>query len=158
MNSQKVESELTDFHDPDMHVTWLVKDTDAFFLNPGPTSERDRVLHFGLKYREWLALYFDVLGVGSKWTPPVTQTTSLAENVIISEFTEDIPAYPLLSRINGKYYDAVFETDEVEGLRAECLRVKSITTNPLAVRGLDKLIHICGWAQRLNLSILLMCE
>ncbi|HEY5884084.1 MAG TPA: hypothetical protein VIT88_05320 [Pyrinomonadaceae bacterium] len=158
MNSQKLESELTDFHDPGMHVTWLVKDTDAFFLNPGPTSERDRALHFGLKYREWLALYFDVLGVGRKWNSPITESTPIPDDVIISEFDEDIPDYPLLSRINGKYHDAVFEANELEGLRQECLRVKSFAANPLAVRGLDKLIQICEWAQRLNLSIFLMCD
>jgi hypothetical protein len=158
MNSQNVESELRDFHDPGMHVTWLVNDPEACSQNPGPTSERDRILHFGLKYREWLALYFDVLGVGSKWTPPVTQTTYLADDVIISEFTEDIPDYPLLSRINGKYYDAVFETNEIEGLRQECLRVKAFAANPLALKGLDKLIQICAWAHQLNLSIFLMCD
>jgi hypothetical protein len=92
MNSPKVESELTDFRDPGMHVTWLVTNTEAFALNPGPTSERDRVLHFGLKYREWLALYFDVLGVGGEWVPPVTDTTLLA-NGMISQFDEDIPDY-----------------------------------------------------------------
>jgi hypothetical protein len=153
-----IEPELVDFNDPGMHVTWLVRDTEAFFLNPGPTSERDRMLHFGLKYREWLALYFDVLGVGRKWTPPVTETASLADNVIISEFDEDITDYPLLSRINGMLYDAVFETDELEGLRQECLRVKSFAANGLALKGLDKLIQICQWAQQLNLSIFLMCD
>jgi hypothetical protein len=101
MNSQNAESELTDFHDPGMHVTWLVKDTEAFDLDPGPTSEHDRALHFGLKYREWLALYFDTPGVGSKWIPPVTETISLADNVYISKFDEDIADFPLLSRIGG---------------------------------------------------------
>jgi hypothetical protein len=68
------------------------------------------------------------------------------------------PDYPLLSRICGKYYDAVFETDEVEGLRGECLRVKSFAASPLALKGLEKLIQICDWARQLNLSIFLMCD
>ena len=158
MTSQNAESELTDFNDPGMHVTWLVKDAEAFEMDPGPTSEHDRILHFGLKYREWLALYFDTLGVGSKWIPPVTETMSLADNVMPSEFDEDITDFPMLSRICGILWDAVFEANEVEGLRQECLRVKSFATNPLALKGLDKLIQICAWAQRLNLSIFLMCN
>ena len=40
------ETELEDFYDPGMHGTWLVKDTEAFPLNPGPTSERDRTRKF----------------------------------------------------------------------------------------------------------------
>ena len=155
MNSEEDDLSLSDFHDPGMHVTWLVQDTDAFFLNPGSASESDRLLHFGLKYPEWLALYFDVLGVGKKRVPSATETASLAN--FIPEFNEDIPGYPMLSRIQGKYFDAVFEPDEVESLRQECLWVKSFATNALAVRGLDKLIQICDWAQQLNLSIFLMC-
>jgi hypothetical protein len=70
-----------------------------------------------------------------KWAPPVTDTTLLADNVYISEFDEDIPDYPLLSRINGMLYDAVFETKEVEGLRQECLRVKSFAYESSRLEG-----------------------
>ena len=158
MNTDTIGLELTDFVEPGMHVTWLVNDIEAFASNPGPTSEHDRILHFGLKYREWLALYFDVLGVGRKWTPPVNETASLADNVVISEFDGDIPNYPMLSRINGMLSDAVFAPDQVDLLRQECLRVKSFATNPVAVRGLEKLIQICDWAKRLDLSIFLMSD
>ena len=49
--------------DPGMHVTWLVHDIAAFQQHPGPTSIRDRSLKFGLSYKEWYAVYFDVLRV-----------------------------------------------------------------------------------------------
>jgi hypothetical protein len=149
-----MEAELLDYNDPGMHVTWLVNDTDAFPINPGPTSERDRNLHFGVNYREWFALYFDVLGVGVK----DLLTNGASEVSRIAEFDEEIPDYPMLSRINGMLYDAVFESTEVDALRTECLRVQSQTTNQLALRGIEKLLRICDWALHLDLSIYLMCN
>lgn len=49
--------------DPGMHVTWLVRDITAFQEHLGPTSKDDHKLEFGLTYKEWYALYFDVLEV-----------------------------------------------------------------------------------------------
>jgi|SRR5687768_8007952 len=155
MANEMPEPDLEDFHDPGMHVTWLVRNTEAFSQKPGPTSARDRTLSFGLNYREWLALYFGVLGVDrsvfEKWLAD-------GQKRILDEFEEEIPGYPMLSRINGVYYDAVFESQEVETLRQECMRVKSSTSNPIALKGVDKLLKICDWAQRLNLSVFLMCN
>jgi len=146
--------EFLDYNDPGMHVTWLVNDTEAFPINPGRTSERDRILHFGVNYREWFALYFQVLGVGGK----DLLTNDVSEVPRIAEFDEDIPDYPMLSRINGMLHDAVFESTEVGALRTECLRVQSQTTNERALSGIDKLLRICDWALHLDLSIYLMCN
>ena len=154
-----LEAELEDFHDPGMHVTWLVKDTQAFCQNPGPTSARDRALNFGLNHREWLALYFDVLEVDRSVSDKlVAEFASRSQKYIADEFEEEIPGYPMLSRINGIYRDAVFERSEVEVLRQECLQLKSHTSNPIALKGADKLLKISDWAQHLNLSIFLMCD
>lgn len=74
------------------------------------------------------------------------------------EFDGEIEGFPMLSRICGYLYDAIFEADEVEQLRRECLRVKSMTSNLLALQGVDELLRICAEAQALKLSIYLMCE
>jgi hypothetical protein len=153
------EPELEDFHDPGMHVTWLVNDTEAFFQSPGPTSDRDRALGFGLTHPEWLALYFDVLGADrAAFDRFAAESAAKGRRCILAEFDEEISGYPMLSRINGIYWDAVFERDEVEFLRQECLQVRSSTSNATALKGLEKLVKICDWAQRLNLSIFLMCD
>jgi hypothetical protein len=159
MSKETFDVELKDFHDPGMLHTWLVEDAKAFFYNPGAASEHDRHLNFGLNYKEWLALYFDVLGLDRSGLDKfVAENPSEAEHNFIGGFDEDMPSYPMLSRIDNILHDAVFEGDEVEQLREECLRVKAGTSNIVASRGLDKLIHICDWARRLNLNIFLMCD
>ena len=151
--------ELRDYHDPGMLQTWLVEDATAFFHNPGRASERDRHLNFGLKYKEWLALYFDVLGLDkSGFDKRAAENPEEAKNQLLGGFEEVISGYPMLSRINNILHDAVFEDVEVEELREECLRVKADTSNQAALSGLNKLIHICDWARELELNIFLMCD
>ncbi len=84
-----------------------------------------------------------------------------SQSILISEFDENDPQlkeYPMLSRICGIHYDAIFETDEIEQLCQECLRLKAQTSNEIASRGLDKLLLICQWAKQLNLNIYLMAN
>lgn len=159
MSKETPEIELRDFHDPGFLHTWLVENAKAFFYNPGAASKRDRHLNFGLHYQEWLALYFDVLRLDKsgfdRWA---TEHPEEAKNSYIGEFNQEIPGYPMLSRIHAILDDAVFEGDEVKQLRQECSLVKSNTSNAVALSGLDKLILICDWAQKLNLNIYLMCD
>ncbi len=155
-------TELQDFTDLGMHVTWLVHNPDAFGTSPGPTSDRDRLLHFGLNYQEWKNLYFDVIGVNRiGYEQLLKKIKKDSQSILISEFDENDPQlkeYPMLSRICGIHYDAIFETDEIEQLCQECLRLKAQTSNEIASRGLDKLLLICQWAKQLNLNIYLMAN
>jgi hypothetical protein len=153
--------DLRDFVDEGMHVTWLVRDPTAFALSPGPTSERDRRLSFGLNYEEWLALYFDVLRVNREGFRVAAGRAADKSRVSISEFDSDDAAlknYPMLSRISGVLDDAVFESEEVDRLRQECLQVRANTSNVAALSGLDKLLLICAWAKKLDLNIYLMAD
>ena len=144
--------------DPGMHVTWLVQ-IAAFQQHPGPTSIRDRSLKFGLSYKEWYAVYFDVLRVDKgEYTVGRGAPNEAQDRFRPIEFDGEIEGFPMLSRICGYLYDAIFEADEVEQLRRECLRVKSMTSNLLALQGVDELLRICAEAQALKLSIYLMCE
>lgn len=154
-----VEQTLKDTHEaswvPSMQATWLVRDTEAFALR-GETSEHDRPLDIHLTYTEWLAIYFDALGldktVYDKWT---AQKFSSQDGVIsiVGEFDEEIPGYPMLSRIRGPYHDAIFEVNEIDDLHDECLRVKAGTSNELALQGMEKLLIISEQARSLALSI-----
>ena len=137
-----------------MHVTMLVSDPGRFFENPGPTSPSDRTVP-GLTYREWYELFFVTLGVdGAEWGPlPETDSSPRPD-----EFTNPIPEYPMLSRINGVYFDAVFKSDEVQALENECVRLAKSTSSPLALSGLRKLLNMCAEARALGLSIFMMCD
>src|SRR5574341_914059 len=48
--------------EPEMPMIWLVRDTRAFGVD-GRTSRNDRSVEFRLTYQEWLAIYFDALGL-----------------------------------------------------------------------------------------------
>src|SRR5437660_251419 len=121
-----------------MHVTWLVRNTKVFAENLfsdnfKPSSEFDHILKLGIDYDEWHALRFDVLGVDP-------EASRIWEKQFSNGETKDyllIPGYPMLSRISDPYIDAAFDIAEVEQLWKECLRVRAITSNELALRGLD---------------------
>ena len=136
-----------------IHYTWLVADPDAFEKDPGPTSGRDIRLATGLTYQEWRELFFVVLNAD-----PEQLAGSITTGRPISEFDEDIPGLPMISRINGVYYDAVFEAHEVEVLEQEVKRLLHEVTNPIALSGLEKLRVITSRAKQLGLSIFFMCD
>ncbi len=139
-----------------MPAIWLVRDTKAFGTK-GETSKDDRSLDLRLTYQEWLAIYFDALGLDKsgykEWAAKRVVLGQRNVVTILTELDEEIPGFPMLSRIRGPFHDAAFELDEVEGLRNECLRVQSDTSNALALRGLKTLLLICDQAQQLGLSI-----
>jgi len=145
-----------------MHITWLVHDVEQFGKQIAPTSGQDRMLPFGLNYQEWLAIFFDVLEVDQgRYKAWVREHHFEPKKYFVREFDESSDAlkdYPMLSRICGLYYDAIFEADEIEQLRQEVLQVKAATLNQLAVRGMEKLLRICADAQMLKLSIYLLAE
>jgi hypothetical protein len=62
--------------------------------------------------------------------------------------------YPLMSRLDGDIAnDAWYAPSDVEPLYAEYLRAQRAVTDPRSVRGLDKLIRIARWAQKLKVGI-----
>jgi len=64
-----------------------------------------------------------------------------------------IPAFPMLSRLSDMTVAALYEPDEVDVLVAECHHAQANVKNPAAIRGLDNLLRIARWAQKLKLGI-----
>lgn len=141
--------------EPEMPAIWLVRDPKAFGMN-GETSEHDRSLDLRLTYQEWLAIYLDGLGLDKdgyeKWAGKKVVLGRDSIPTILTEL-EEIPNFPMLSRIRGPYHDVVFEPNELKDLHQECLRVQASTSNTLALQGLKKLIHVYDQARRFGLSI-----
>ena len=142
--------------EPTMQSIWLVHDTKSFGTK-GETSKQDRRLDFRLTYPEWLVIYFDVLGLDKsaydKWKANKTASAQGSVVSILGEFDEEIPSFPMLSRIRSPFYDVVFELDEIEDFRQECLRIKASTSNAMALRGIEKLLLLYDRARQLGLSI-----
>src|SRR6266853_615694 len=64
-----------------------------------------------------------------------------------------IAAYPLLSRLSDMTADALYEPREVDALLDECIQTQARVKAPDAIRGLDNMIRIARWAQKLKVGI-----
>lgn len=73
-------------------------------------------------------------------------------------FQDSLAQYPMLARIWDTYTDVAYQPEEIYQLRDECLRVKASTSNPLALRGMDKLIAACNEALKIGSGVLLMSD
>ena len=130
-----LEDEPIDFIEPGMNVTWIIEpDSGGYGADTGASRVRKRMLHFGVTSDEWRVII-----------------EKLREEVDAKEF--DSSASPsrlaLLSRIQ-EHDGSVFAASEIEQFRLECLAVRKKTTVPLAIRGLDKLLMTCNWAEKLK--------
>jgi len=132
-NPPSPEGAPVDFVERGMHVASIVQQ------NTGVVSSDRRTLHFGVTEDEWRRIHADILDNTSHAT---------AGNRIESG------SFPLLSRIEESE-SAYFRRAEVGSLREECLRARAKTSDSLAIRGLDKLILICNWADHMAGDILL---
>ena len=127
------ESPPIDFVERGMHVAWIVQQgTNA-------SSGDKRMLHFSVAEDEWRRIHDDIL-VDTSAVSAATRT--------------EADSFPLLSRIEESE-SAYFRRAEVELLRQECLRARARTSDSLAIRGIDKLILICDWANHMAGEILL---
>jgi hypothetical protein len=119
-----------DFVERGMHVTWIIVQADKHQKTGGMTERR--MLHFGITDAEWSTICSEALGESK------------------DEMSQGRGAdFPLLSRIKG--YDSVlFEGSELYALRQECLKARARTSDPLAIRGLDKLLLMVNWARSLG--------
>jgi len=63
-----------------------------------------------------------------------------------SPFVDQIPEYPMLSRIDDIYEGYYFTPSEVLALRVECLAMAQTCNHQPAIRTLRKLIYICDAA------------
>src|SRR3989442_8192664 len=118
--------------EPEMPAIWLVHDPEAFGTK-GETSKQDHPLDLRLTYQEWLAIYFDALGLDKsgyeKWAAKRVVLGQPNAATILTELDEEVPGFPMLSRIRGPYHDVIFEPNELEDLREECLKVQTKTSN-----------------------------
>jgi hypothetical protein len=118
----------------------------------------DRALAIFFDGAEWSALFRDALH--AKDRDPFVHGEAIdkwRERQRV-RFQESIPDYPMLGRIWDTYIDVSYQPEEISHLRDECLRVKASTSNPVALRGLDKVIAACDEALKGGLGLSLLSE
>ena len=68
----------------------------------------------------------------------------------LSDESPVIPGYPLLSRLSDVTSDATYEPGEVAAFLEELRGAQQIAKEPRSVCGLDNLLRLARWAQKLN--------
>ena len=130
--------QFADFWEPGSWTVFLARKPQQYAAKFEPTSPQDRPLAFGITAYEMDAL-FDELSPG--W-----EAFQREEGPVI-------PAYPLLSRLFDMTADALYEHNEVDALLDECLQTQVRVKSSDAIRGLDNLVRIARWAQKLKVGI-----
>jgi hypothetical protein len=145
--------DLGQFVEPGMHTVWLVTDPAEFEAGSADSLQLERRLKFGLTDQEWRAICSQVIDSSGKAAhlPPAARAQTVEANP--GTVRARTLAYRMLSRARGYRYDLIYETAEVRLLRQECQTAMTRTSNPDALRGLDKLSRICAEAIRLGLGI-----
>lgn len=119
-------------------------------------SDGDRDLNVTLTGNEWAALFYDTLGCpGADDVPRLPGEDTTAWQVRYSlKFQQAIPDYPMLGRIWDIYIYASHKPEDIERLRAECLKVQASTSNEKTLAGLAKLLSACDEASKLGSGLL----
>jgi hypothetical protein len=126
--------QFEDYSEPGSWTVFLARLPQQYSESFKPTSAQDRPLAIGIDGYEKDAL-FDELGPG--WEA-------------FQDKDPVIPAYPLLSRLADTGADVLYERHEVDGLLDECLQAQRSVKNQDSIRGLDNLIRIARWAEKLK--------
>ena len=129
--------QFEDYWEPGSWTVFLARKPQRYAGKFEPTSAQDRPLAFGIAAYEIDAL-FDELSPG--WEA-------------FQDKDPVIPAYPLLSRLSDMTADALYERNEVDALLDECVQTQARVKTPHAIRGLDNLVRIARWAQKLKVGI-----
>jgi hypothetical protein len=130
--------QFDDYWEPGAWSAFLARKPQQYAGKFEPTSVNDRPLAFGIAAYEMDAL-FDELSPG--W-----EAFQGEEGPVIS-------AYPLLSRLSDMTVDALYDRNEVDALLDECVQTQARVKAPYAIRGLDNLVRIARWAQKLKVGI-----
>lgn len=123
-------------------------------------DKTDRPLDLYLEGVEWERLFFDVLNCPTREAIPEMdgEDITIWDERYRAAFQKAIPGYPMLARIWDMYVDVRYNAEEVERLRNECLKVKVIAKDSLALSGLNKLIQACNEGLKEGLGLFLASD
>jgi hypothetical protein len=135
--------QFEEYFEPGSWTVFLARKPQQYAGKFKPTSAHDRSLAMSIEMFEMEAV-LDQLDAA--WM-------SRQGSEIEGPTGPVVPAYPLLSRLSNMTADALYERHEVDALLDECLQTQETARNPDAIRGLDNLIRIARWAQKLKVGI-----
>jgi len=131
--------EFEDFLDPGIWSVFLARDPDAYAKTFQPTSPADRSLS---------------MGIGMFQSEELLKELGAQRDKISAGTGEgSLSGFPLLSRLSDYTNDVIYEPGEVAPFLTELFRAQQIVKERRSIRGLDNLIRIARWADKLNVGI-----
>jgi hypothetical protein len=132
-------------HADGIHIVWLTNNARSSAGSQEGIVPKDVLLgRIGPNMEEWRSLYFGALHA---------DTGPLSPGTLPLEFVGHIPGFPMLSRINGLVYDAVFSAEDVKALGQECLRLQMEISGQAAI-ALEKIEFIAKVAAERSTGII----
>lgn len=133
---------------------YVLRDPSFSAFSQGLSGE-DRFLDTQLSGNEWGAIFLKVLGCPDVSDMPRLPNEDTAEwqKRYSLKFQQAIPDYPMLGRIWDLYIYVSYKPEEINQLRAECLKVWA-NSNEKALSGLAKLIEACDEALKIDSGLL----
>ena len=104
-----------------MNYVYFVKDTERFSKELS-LSQDDINSGITIGYKEWLAILLNVFHIAKVFDEPIREQIKTMKAFLT--LSEELPEFPLFSRIKGFGQDAVFREHEVNSLKQECNRIK----------------------------------
>lgn len=128
---------------------YMMRDPTFHSFSHGISGE-DRYLDLWIKGPEWGALFLKVLKC-----PDVSEIPHLPdegddkwERRYALNFKQTIPSLPMLGRMWDLFIYVSFRPEEIEELRAECLKVQASTSDEKALSALNKVLNACDEASK----------
>jgi hypothetical protein len=129
-------------------------------------AEDTLVVPFGFCGEDWHAVFIGLLHAG----PDEDDLQQLRDGKFFfrfrktkafekrwrQKFREATTEYPMLGRISSIYDQCLFFPDDLTELRGECLKLKSGTAQPEAVKALRRLLYACDEAATRGFSLILL--
>jgi hypothetical protein len=131
--------EFEDFLDSGIWLVFLARDLHVYAKRFSPPQPADRSLSMGIGMFESEELLRE-LGTERNQVSAGTGEGSLS-------------GFPLLSRLSDYTDDVIYEPDEVTPFPTELSRAQQIVKERRSIRGLDNLIRIARWAEKLKVGI-----
>lgn len=127
-------------------------DPEKFYREPSA----NHYLHLDFETEEWEHLFYRVFDCPAATDEPIIVGESEAEweERFSRRFQQAVPEYPLLGRIWDMFIYVSYRPEEIEQLRAECLKAQAITGDEKARHGLSKILTACDEAAERGYGLL----
>lgn len=133
----------------------LFRDGAATANSTKDSGSDDGYVGYDIRPEDLEALYFEGIGI-PRWESITADTVARQIEIYEESMQKIMTDYPLINRVTDTDVKVEYKPDEISKLSEECERVLKTTTNPKAVRALQKFLLTCTKASDHQTGLLLI--